>query len=146
MILKAAKNRLELKIVKKSDYSFLYELLSERDSKVSISHEKMPSFQKHVKFVSSQPYSKWYIVYNNLQKVGSVYLSKQDEIGIHLKMKLPMNEMETKILKLLIKKNPRKKYFINVNPNNKKTVALVKKNGFKLIQHTYELEIRGKRK
>ena len=79
------KKTIVIKIVKKSDYSFLYELLSKRKFYENISHTKKPTYTKHLKFVTSKPYSKWYIIYSNDEKIGSVYLTKQDEIGMHFK-------------------------------------------------------------
>jgi len=46
----------------------------------------------------------------------------------------------TKALELIINKNPRSKYLANVNPKNLRSAKFFKKNNFKLIQHTYELE------
>ena len=74
-----------LKEVQKSDCSFLYELLSERKLYENISHKKNPTYAKHIKFVMSKPYTKWFIIYHQKEKVGSIYLTKQDEIGIHFK-------------------------------------------------------------
>ena len=74
-----------LKEVRKSDCLFLYELLSVRKPNLNISHKKNPTYAKHVNFVMSKPYSKWYIIYHATEKIGSIYLTKQDEIGIHFK-------------------------------------------------------------
>ena len=92
-----------LKEVKKSDCSFLYELLSERKSHVNISHKKTPTYAKHVKFVMSKPYSKWYVIYHTTEKIGSVYLTKQDEIGIHFKEQNMNNKIRSKVLNMIIK-------------------------------------------
>ena len=43
------------------------------------------------------------------------------------------------VLKLFLKMNPRSRYLANVNPKNDKSSNFFKKNGFKLIQYTYEL-------
>ena len=43
-------------------------------------------------------------------------------------------------METLIKKHPRERYLANVNPKNKKSVNFFKKNSFKLIQYTFELE------
>jgi hypothetical protein len=128
-----------LKEVKKSDCSFLYELLSERKSYVNISHKKTPTYAKHVKFVMSKPYSKWYVIYHTTEKIGSVYLTKQDEIGIHFKEQNMNNKIRSKILNMIIKKNPRNRYMININPRNTSLRNFLKNEGFELIQHTYEI-------
>ncbi len=135
----AKKRLIQLIPVKKSDSPFLFELLKERGSKVNISHRKMPTFNIHVKFVMSKPYAKWYIIKYQDEKIGSVYLSKQDEIGIFLKKGNQRKGIGKKALELLMKKNPRKRYLANINPKNNKSIKFFKKNRFKLLQHTYEI-------
>ena len=130
---------IELKPVTKFDIQFLYEQLKERDSKINISHKKMPSYSKHMKFVLSKPYPKWYIIFYNNKKIGNVYLSKFDEIGIFILKSFKIKGVENIVLKKLLKMNPRSRYLANVNPKNTKSSEFFKRNGFKLIQHTYEL-------
>ena len=60
---------IKFKKVSDCDYEFLYDLLKERDPKSNISHKKMPTFLQHKKFIKSGPYSKWYIVYLNKNKL-----------------------------------------------------------------------------
>ena len=128
-----------LKEVRKSDCLFLYELLTARKPNVNISHKKLPTYVKHVKFVMSKPYSKWYIIYCATEKIGSVYITKQDEIGIHFKEKNITNKICSKVLKMIIKKNPHDRYLININSSNTKMKKFLKNEGFELIQHTYEI-------
>lgn len=134
-------NSLKINIiqVKKSDHRFLYKLLLERDSKVNISHKKMPSFKEHVKFIQQKPYSKWYVIFDGKKKVGSVYLSKQNEIGIFLLNKYMQKGIAKEAINQLKEKNPRQRYLANVSPKNKNSKTFFKKIGFKLIQYTYEL-------
>ena len=49
-------------------------------------------------------------------------------------------EIHKKVLEAVITKFPIKKYFVNLNPRNKKLIDFYKKNGFKLIYFTFELE------
>ncbi len=44
-----------------------------------------------------------------------------------------------KALLLLMKLNPRNRYLANINPRNTKSIKFFKKNGFKILQYTYEL-------
>ena len=141
----------------KEDAKFLFDLLKERDSRANISHKKMPTYGSHVKFIESKPYKKWYIVYFveflsrsklpkfNKIKAGSVYLSKNDEIGIFVLKKFQGKNIGKFALEELVNRNPRKQYLANVNPENKKSSRFFKNNGFKLIQHTYELSKQPKR-
>ena len=124
-------------LVRKSDATFLYDLLKERESNVNISHKKMPTYAQHIKFIESRPYSKWYVIILNNQKIGSAYLSKQNEIGIFITKNKQRKKLGTSVLDMIIKKNHRKRYLANVNPKNKKSISFFKKNGFELIQHTF---------
>ena len=74
-----------LREVSQNDLLFLFKLLKERNPIANISHKNMPSFKEHKNFVLSQPYSAWYVIYVGNKKIGSIYLSKQDEIGIFFK-------------------------------------------------------------
>ena len=131
-----------LKPVVNSDIKFLYDLLKERDPSANISHKKIPIYAQHKKFVMSKPYSKWYIIEYNRKKIGSIYLSKQNEIGIFLKKEFHALGLAYEALKLIMKKNPRKRFLANVSPKNKKSMKFFKQNNFQLIQYTYEYEPR----
>ncbi len=133
------KNNIKLKTVSKSDYRFLYNILNERKSIVNISHKKMPTYRQHIAFVASKPYTKWYIIYFNSQKVGSIYLSKQNEIGIFIIKTMEGKGLEQIALKILMDKHPRDRYIANCNPKNKALIRFWKKNKFKLVQYSYEL-------
>jgi len=135
-------DNLKLKPVSKVDYEFLYELLSEREEYTNISHKEMPTYNHHVKFVKSKPYSKWYIIVIEDQKIGSVYITKINEIGIFLKKEYRNKKLGNKVLKLIMEKNPKERYLANINPKNKKSIQFFKNNGFNLIQYTYELRIK----
>jgi len=132
---------INLRKVSKFDYRFLYNLLKERESNVNISHKKMPTYTQHTKFVSSNPYFRWYIVEYNGKKSGSIYLSKNNEIGIFLKNSFRGNKIGKKAVELLIEKHPKTRYLANINPKNKKSIQFFKKSGFNLVQYTFELSI-----
>ena len=53
---------IKLKPVTKNDALFLYDLLKTRDSLANISHKKMPSYDEHVNFILSNPYTIWYTI------------------------------------------------------------------------------------
>ena len=133
------KNQIKLKLISKSDYRFLYNLLKERDSRANISHKKMPTYNEHLKFIRSKPYAKWYIAEFGASKIASVYLTSQNEIGIFIKKTYQNKKLGGIILSQLIQKNPRERYLANVSPKNKKSIHFFTHNDFKLIQYTYEL-------
>jgi RimJ/RimL family protein N-acetyltransferase len=77
------------KTLKDYYYRFLYDLLKQREPYQNISHKEMPTWENHVKFVDNKPYKDWFIIYETTskQRVGSIYLSKENEIGIFLSKK-----------------------------------------------------------
>ena len=129
-----------LRNVNASDFRFLFNLLKERDPETNISHKNMPTFTEHVKFVKSKPYSEWYIIELGKSKIGSIYLSKNDEIGIFIKKQFQSGNIGQESLKKIMEMNPRKRYLANVNPKNLISQKFFRKNNFKLIQHTFVLE------
>ena len=131
---------IKLKTVNSEELKFLYELLKQREPEQNISHIKMPKYNQHVKFVRSKPYAFWYIIIENGEKIGSVYLTDLDEVGISFVKRKKEKGLEEQVLKLIMKRHPRKKFFINISPKNKKFEILVKKYGFKMVQKTYEFE------
>ena len=137
--MKKEKNDITLRIINKTDLKFLFEILEEREQRVNISHRKMPTFEQHKKFVASKPYFRWYIIEYNNKKSGSIYLSKNNEIGIFVKKSFRGNKIGENAVKLLIEKYPKSRYLANINPKNKESIKFFKKFKFKLIQHTFEL-------
>ena len=130
---------MKLKLVTENDALFLYELLKTRDSLANISHKKMPSYDEHVNFILSNPYAIWYIIEYEGKKIGFVYLSKHDEIGISLVDNSLYDKIGKSIIKLLIKNNPRKHYLAKVSPRNKKLQNFFVNNGFTGLEYTYEI-------
>ena len=129
---------ISLRIVRDSDSKFLFELLKDRDPRANISHKKMPSYNEHLKFIKSKPYTKWYIILKSKYRIGSIYLSKNNEVGISLLKAHKKKNIENSVLEKLMKKHPRERYLANVNPKNKKLISFFTNNGFKLIQYTLE--------
>ena len=132
-------SNIKLKPVTKNDALFLYELLKTKDPIANISHKKMPSYDEHVNFILSNPYPIWYIIEYEGKKIGSVYLSKQDEIGISLVDNSLYDKIGKSVIKLLIKNNPRKRYLAKVSPQNKKLQNFFVNNGFIGLEYTYEI-------
>ena len=63
-----------------------------------------------------------------------------NEIGIFLKKNVQGKGLGQKSIELLMKLNPRSRFLANVSPKNKESIKFFKKNKFKYIQNTYELE------
>ena len=120
---------------------FLYELLAERDPVANISHRKMPTLEQHTAFVESRPYSEWFIIFGPDKPVGSIYLSKQNEIGVFIAKTEQGNDCAKAAVKLLMQINPGKRFLANIAPGNARSLAMFEGLGFELIQMTLAREI-----
>ena len=130
---------IKLNQVTKNDTLFLYDLLKNKDPNTNISHKKMPSYDEHVKFVMSKPYTNWYIIEYDKMKVGAIYLSKQDEIGISVSNDYEYDQIAKPALKLLMKLNQRKRYLANTSPKDVRSQEFLLKNGFTGLEYVYEM-------
>ena len=135
---------IKLKPVTKNDTLFLYDLLKARNPIANISHKKIPSYNEHVNFILSNPYAVWYIIEYEGKNIGSIYLSKQDEIGISLFDNLLYDKIGKNIIKFLMKNNPRKRYLAKISPRNKKLQNFFVNNGFTGLEYTYEITTENK--
>ena len=131
---------IELEKVDDEDITFLYDLLKKRDPNQNISHKHMPTLTEHEKFVLSNPYTNWYIIKKNNEKIGSIYLSKRDEIGISILDNFEFDDIARISFKLLMELNPRKRYLANVSPKNKISQKFLESNGFTGLEYVYELK------
>ena len=75
---------IELKPINEQDIDFLYGLLKEREGIVNISHKELPPFSEHEQFVKSSPYPYWDIILLNNERIGNIYLTDRDELGIFI--------------------------------------------------------------
>ena len=132
-------SNIKLNQVTKNDTLFLYDLLKNKDPNANISHKKMPSYDEHVKFVMSKPYTNWYIIEYDKKNVGAIYLSKQDEIGISVNNDYEYDQIVKPALKLLMKLNQRKRYLANTSPKDVRSQEFLLKNGFTGLEYVYEM-------
>lgn len=121
-----------LKKVDKSDFKFLYELLKNKKDFQNISHNKMPTYDEHVKFILEEPYKNWYVVTSVFGKIGAVYLSKNNEIGLNISQKFDSYLIKDLIFQQVMEKNPSKIFSVNVNPKNHQMKNFLEKYNFSL--------------
>ena len=132
---------IELKPVNEQDIDFLYELLKERETKVNISHKELPPFSEHEQFVKSSPYPYWDIILLNNERIGNIYLTDRDELGIFISRDFQNQGIGSIVLQKFMKKVGKKRYLANVNPTNYKSIQFFGKHGFTHIQNTYHKKI-----
>ena len=116
----------------------LYRLLQERAPATNISHREMPSWEAHTHFIQSRPYKAWYVIQRDGSPVGSIYLSKINEIGVFILIKHQGQGFGKLAIQMLMKKHPGERFLANINPNNSRSIKFFKSFGFKHIQNTYE--------
>jgi hypothetical protein len=120
-------------------YEFLYTLLKERPKNASISHQKMPTWEEHCRFVDSWPtrYKQWHVVMLGHQMVGSAYLTNNNEYGMFVKKGFMGRGIAREAFHWIRRNHPHEKLYSNVNPHNSRIKKLLKSMGCKLIQETY---------
>ena len=119
--------------------AILYALLGERTAEQSISHKGMPSWDEHEAFVRSNPYQAWYLLQEGDEYVGSVYLSKQREIGIFIFERYARRGYGRQGVELLMQRWPGR-FLANINPANGRSIEFFQKLGFRHIQNTYAID------
>lgn len=128
------------------DYRTLYDLLKERTPNQSISHGKMPTFEEHMKYVASRPHKEWnYIICrdenDNPVKVGTIYISQKNEIGIWVFKRFNKHGFASIALMKMLEEHPGEhKVLANINPKNGPSISFFRKHGFRPLQTTYVLE------
>ncbi len=133
--------------IKKNDVHIkaLYELLKNR--KFNISNQNLPTYSEHKLFVLNNPYRAWYLIEMNKLFVGTIYILKDNCIGIYVE---EQNKyvIEKTIEWVLRNKKPLpaiksvrgSDFYINIAPNNKIISSVLRKMGAAPIQLTYSLK------
>ena len=132
---------MELKPVTVDDAEFLFDLLKQREGTVNISHKSLPDWEEHIQYVKKHDYQSWDIIWVENTRIGNIYLTKNNEIGIFIDKKLQFHGYGSKALEEFMKKNGKKRYLANINPTNYKSIQFFGKHGFTHIQNTYHKKI-----
>tara|TARA_B110000438_G_scaffold303142_1_gene363353 strand:+ start:3559 stop:3960 length:402 start_codon:yes stop_codon:yes gene_type:complete len=128
---------MELKDVTINDAKFLYELLKQREGIVNISHKSLPTWDEHIDYIKNHSYQSWNIIWNDDTRIGNIYLTERNEIGIFLDKKYQSNGYGSEAIDEFMKKNGKRRYLANINPTNYKSIQFFGKHGFLHIQNTY---------
>ena len=120
------------------DYQFLYELLKEKKPEQNISHIKVPHWGEHVEFNNAQPYKDNWVIMDGEKRVGRIYVTNQNEVGIAIKEDCQGKNYGGEALDEVIKMN--KDLLANISPSNLVSQHFFEKRGFKLIQYTYKYD------
>ena len=130
-----------LKPVTIDDAKFLFDLLKQREGIVNISHKSLPTWEEHVEYIKNNTYQSWEIIWVDNARIGDIYLTDRDEIGIFLDKESQSNGYGSIAINEFMKKNGKKRYLANINPTNYKSIQFFGKHGFIHIQNTYHKKI-----
>ena len=130
-----------LKPVTIDDAKFLFDLLKQREGIVNISHKSLPTWEEHVEFIKNNTYQSWDIIWVDNVRIGNIYLTDRDEIGIFLDKKFQSSGYGSIAINEFMKKNGKKRYLANIRPTNYKSIQFFGKHGFIHIQNTYHKKI-----
>ena len=132
---------MDLKPVTMNDAEFLFELLKQREGTVNISHKSLPDWEEHLQYLKKHNYQSWDIIWVENTRVGNIYLTKNDEIGIFIDKNFQSQGHGSVALEEFMKKNGKKRYLANINPTNYKSIQFFGKHGFTHIQNTYHKKL-----
>ncbi len=120
----------------------LYTLLSRR--KHAISHDNLPSKKEHTHFVLNNPYIEWYLIYEEKNLLGSVYIHSDNSIGINI---IKPNKYIVESIISYIKKNHkpldqikslrRGEFFLNVATDDFAMIEILDQLSKKKIQSSF---------
>jgi len=116
----------------------LWNLLQEREPEANISHKEMPSWEQHSRFVERRPYADWCFIEDGHHILGAVYLTKSNEIGVHIFREHQSNGVGPWAVEAIMLKHGKRKYLANVSPKNLRSANMFCKLGFNMVQATYE--------
>lgn len=120
----------------------LYKLLKSRI--YNISNSTIPSYEEHEFFVKNHPYRVWYLIQKEGLYVGSLYILRDNCIGIYA-----INEdafvIKNSIYWVIKKYKPlpaiksvrASNFFINISPDNKLLIELLYELNAELLQLTF---------
>lgn len=128
--------------IRRSDEHFLYTLLAIRPTRANISHRRTPTWAQHVRFVRSRPYAVWYTIRMAGQRIGAIYLTRQNEIGVHILDEFQRHGIATRAILTLMRRHARQRYLAHVAPRNMPSQRFFRSLGFRCIQWTYERRVK----
>ncbi len=129
----------------------LWDLLVERAPYESISHDELPTYAEHQKYVRNHPYRLWVLIQDRGRYVGAISLSYRNEIGIGILESHRRRWLATRSLRKFMEETSPSPpipgicpegFVANINPLNSKSIRLFENLGFAHVQNTYQLSPR----
>ena len=126
--------------------TFLFEIFQKRKKNDRISSFINLSYEEHCRFINEHPYRYWFLVKKTDRYIGTLYISNENCIGIHLLQRY-QNYFELLINQVLETYEPlpavpsvrSSNFIVNISPNNNQLETILQKMGANCIQKTFKL-------
>jgi len=124
----------------------LYQQLGSRSS--NISHNELPSYEKHRDFVAKHPYRAWFIIKSRDLVLGNVYIQYDNSIGLNCYDQITKTQIKSILDLIYIKLQPldpipsvrSDKFFINIPSSNINLQTKLKNLGLKESQRSFIID------
>jgi len=134
---------LDLVLPTTEQIEILYAQLKERTH--TISHKKLSSFDEHKRFVVNNPYRAWFIVKENMNAIGNIYVQFDNSIGLNCGDDVTEEQIKKVLVMLFAKLLPLEAipsvrfgdFFVNVSSSNSSLQNKLHNLGFMETQRTY---------
>ena len=145
--------RIHLKLVNSNYIEYLYDLLKERDSSITITQTQLPTFSEHKNFVENQiksvsgdnekiknmgldPYLGWYIISSDETNLGSIWIEENGNIGLQIQKKFQNFGIGVIAFQKIQTMHPKDRYKVTISPDNLDSQKFCKTLGFELSEET----------
>jgi len=146
-------DRITLNPISLNNVNYLYQLLQERDSSITITQKNLPTTIEHKMFIKNQiksingnkneilkmkqdPYDGWYIIRSENLDLGSIWIEENGNIGLQIQKQyqnLGIGVVAFKKIQILHEK---KIYKTTVSHQNQNSIKFCEKMGFELKEKT----------
>ena len=153
--------RIDLKLISSNDIEYLYELLKERDSSITITQTSLPTKTEHESFVQNQiesikgknkkikkmgldAYDGWYIITSDKINLGSIWIEEDGNIGLQIEKKFQNMGIGVISFKKIQVIHHKKNYKTTVSTKNHDSIKFCEKMGFVLTEKNSDRNIYSK--
>ena len=146
-------DRITLNPISLNNVNYLYQLLQERDSSITITQKNLPTTIEHKMFIKNQiksingnkneilkmkqdPYDGWYVIRSENLDLGSIWIEENGNIGLQIQKQyqnLGIGVVAFKKIQILHEK---KIYKTTVSHQNQNSIKFCEKMGFELKEKT----------
>ena len=128
-----------LREIKEIDYPFVYEIIKNFiKTNLSVTFLELPDYEEFKKTYFLNDFKRYIITNENAEDLGFVVITKGDEIGYFLKTECQNRGIAVEAVRMTMELNPRKRYFATIHNENKRSINLAAKLGFKPKGTIYE--------